>query len=96
MSKIGWCGDVSGGPWGPMEPPDTGCSKCGSDPDWVDCWKCGGQCEFDLYEEDPLYYRPGDTELCDECDGAGGWDICRHCESNTPTSNSSASFPETK
>ena len=84
MSKVGWCGDTSGGPWGPMEPPDTGCQTCGDEPEWIECWQCFGYGDFDLYEEDPILYAPGQTAACDECNGEGGWLICRNCERNAP------------
>lgn len=51
-----------------------GCGGC--DGEWVDCWRCGGAAEFDGYEEDPLWYEPGETYPCDECKGAGGWLVC--------------------
>lgn len=41
--------------------------------EWVDCWQCGGDGEFDLYEEDPTAHVPGEVEPCEECHGRGGW-----------------------
>ena len=36
-----------------------------------DCWQCGGEGWFDGYEEDPLWYEPGDLYMCPECRGRG-------------------------
>jgi hypothetical protein len=44
--------------------------------DWEDCTNCGGEGHHDAYEIDPLWYDPGDTEPCDQCDGKGGWWLC--------------------
>lgn len=47
--------------------------------EWVDCWSCGGAGGTepgDLYDEDPLWYSPDDTEDCQICEGAGGWNDC--------------------
>jgi hypothetical protein len=55
------------------------CIRCGSDLEWVDCWQCGGEgatLPGDLYEEDPLWYAPDDTEPCHICLGRGGWQLC--------------------
>lgn len=55
---------------------DPVCPHCGCFAVWEDCYECGGAGEFDAYEDDPLWYDPGDTETCPECDGRGGWWIC--------------------
>lgn len=55
---------------------DPYCSVCGGYMEWVDCWSCGGEGERDVYEEDPMWYDPGDTEKCTECNGAGGYWQC--------------------
>ena len=55
------------------------CPDCGGDMDWTDCDACGGEGAYDVYEEDPLWYQPGDTEPCHQCDGAGGWYTCLFC-----------------
>lgn len=52
------------------------CPVCGGYMDWVSCWQCFGQGEFDLYDEDPIYYDEGDTEKCSECNGSGGYFEC--------------------
>ena len=52
------------------------CPRCGMELDWTDCDACGGEGEFDAYEDDPMWYDPGDTEPCHQCGGLGGWYIC--------------------
>ena len=54
----------------------AGCEVCGADLEWIECWQCLGDGGFDLYEEDPIFYAPGDRESCDECGGQGGWLGC--------------------
>ena len=55
---------------------DRYCAICGGYMDWIDCWQCGGEGEFDMYEDDPMWYEPGDFEDCDVCRGAGGYWEC--------------------
>lgn len=68
--------------WGLMENWDESehfCEHCGDALDWEDCDACGGEGEFDwetLQDEDPLWYQPGDTEPCHQCNSAGGWLYC--------------------
>jgi hypothetical protein len=77
MAERGWMGDTSGGPWGPDDGPDEQCCEtCGTELTWIECWQCFGHGDFDLYEEDPLLYAPGQTAACDECNGEGGWLGC--------------------
>ncbi len=52
------------------------CTKCGDPLEWVDCPDCGGDGVREVYEEDPLWYDPGDTEPCNPCLGQGGWWEC--------------------
>lgn len=57
------------------------CKKCSGDVEWVPCWMI--DCEegsYDLYEEDPIFYSPGDRASCSACGGKGGWLVCRNCE----------------
>lgn len=63
--------------WGLMENWDEApcCEHCGDALDWEDCGQCEDG-EFDVYELDPLWYQPGDTEQCTQCGGAGGWHYC--------------------
>lgn len=64
---------------------DICCSACGRSMREASCWKCLGAGEFDLYEEDPLWYDFGDFEVCDECDGVGVnlWCLCGSVEAVT-------------
>jgi DnaJ-class molecular chaperone len=57
------------------------CPKCGDyDVEWERCWKCAGDGEFDLHEEDAINFAPGEEfEACDECRGKGGYLICHAC-----------------
>lgn len=59
------------------------CPICGSDMDWDICDLCGGEGELEVYESDPLWYDPGDTEPCHQCDGAGGWWTCTNWRNHT-------------
>lgn len=61
---------------GYMDASDPVCPQCGRFAVWEDCYMCGGEGEFDAYDDDPLWYDPGDTETCPECNGRGGWWIC--------------------
>ena len=61
------------------EPHGPYCDACGCEMEREECDQCGGEGEFDwevLQEEDPLWYGPGDTEPCTNCDGAGSWWYC--------------------
>lgn len=66
----------------PLDEPDLGgpyCELCGAELERVECDQCGGDGEFDwetLQDEDPLWYQPGDTEACTQCDGKGRWWAC--------------------
>jgi hypothetical protein len=54
----------------------TICTICGHHMDWRDCWSCGGAGEFSLYDEDPLWYDEDDYDMCDVCQGTGGYWQC--------------------
>ncbi len=58
---------------------EPACTKCGNSKSWLDCWHCGGAGEFELYEEDPLWYDVGDVEECSNCDARGGYYVCANC-----------------
>jgi hypothetical protein len=48
------------------------CPRCGGDMELVECEQCGGAGETEpgeLYEIDPLWYDPDDTEPCAQCAG---------------------------
>jgi hypothetical protein len=36
-----------------------------------DCWHCGGDGFVDGYEEDPIFFAPGEMEPCLSCGGSG-------------------------
>jgi hypothetical protein len=61
---------------------DLVCPKCGYYAEYIDCDACGGEGYFEVYDDDPLWYDPGDTELCHQCAGKGGWHVCpnKYCE----------------
>lgn len=50
--------------------------KCGCGGQRVDCYHCGGEGEFDSYEDDPVNFEPGDVEPCEICGGRGWWRSC--------------------
>lgn len=79
---VSYCQCVDCQPW--MQDADymddaPRCSICNCVLEWEDC----GSCEdgyVDLYEDDPLWYDPGDVELCNICGGNGGWLACPNAE----------------
>jgi len=56
------------------------CPDCGQPMDWLVCWNGCDEGYFTYEEhlqyEDPLWYDPGDEEMCQECQGHGGWWRC--------------------
>ena len=36
-----------------------------------DCFHCGGEGWIDGYDEDPLWFNPGELERCASCGGSG-------------------------
>lgn len=57
----------------------------GDDTGWITCWQCGGDGEFDDYEDDPINFAPGESyETCSECRGKGGWVVCGVCNRDNP------------
>lgn len=36
-----------------------------------DCYWCGGEGWVDGYEDDPLWFEPGEMERCSSCGGSG-------------------------
>lgn len=50
----------------------TICALCQNDLDWEHCDSCGGEGGHDGYEDDPLWYQPGDIVECGQCNGEGG------------------------
>lgn len=59
------------------------CARCGSSLEWISCEHCGGEGMTELgelYEEDPLWYDPDDTEPCYQCGGEAAWPVCLSSE----------------
>lgn len=55
------------------------CPVCGEELEWFDC----GACEdgyYEGYEDDPLWYDPGELVECPQCGGTGGWLECPNAE----------------
>jgi hypothetical protein len=61
------------------------CALCDYEMDWEDCGFCGGDAEFDGYEEDPNWYAPGEMVPCSQCGGSGGDYFCgnKNCKTIT-------------
>ena len=57
-----------------VEYPDgsVACAACGCEAEWEECGACGGEGGHDGYEEDPLWYQPGEIATCPQCSGYGG------------------------
>lgn len=55
-----------------VEPDWCGC-------DWETCWQCGGDGWFDMHEQSPVEYGPGEVERCNECSGRGGFPHSADC-----------------
>jgi hypothetical protein len=61
------------------------CPTCGADLEWEDCDELGCEDgEVELYDLDPLYYEPGDTQDCPSCGGTGGAYWCPLCQKPQP------------
>lgn len=58
------------------------CEVCGADLENEDCWHCHGEGSFDLYEDNPNEYAPGDVEPCCECGGTGQLWCCPDAKSH--------------
>ena len=56
------------------------CSICGCTLEWEDCWNGCDEGYFNGYDDDPLWYDPGDLILCSECRGRGGYLACPNAE----------------
>lgn len=67
------------------------CEDCGDEKQFEDCWQCGGEggrgWDDDLQFEDPLWYTPGDFEICDICEGKGGYYVCHNHKNHKNKSN---------
>ena len=64
----------------------TFCTRCRCcDLDWVDCDRCGGEGldGHDCGEDCCACLYPEENEVCDQCDGLGGWNMCLgRCDEN--------------
>lgn len=60
---------------------DRECSKCGHSPTHSRvCSECHGNGGFDLYDEDPINFSPGEEfETCEVCCGSGIEWWCPEC-----------------
>lgn len=56
-------------PWEVSDYPDDYDYEFGDGDD--DCFHCGGDGYIDGYEDDPLWFEPGETERCSSCGGSG-------------------------
>lgn len=61
------------------------CPACGELAKRFQCSDCGGEGYRELYDEDPLWYDPDETETCEICNGTGTYWICPHCSITAPT-----------
>jgi len=57
------------------------CALCHYEMEWEECSACGGDGGFDGYEEDPLWYQPGELAPCPQCNSGGGdwWCANKDC-----------------
>jgi hypothetical protein len=54
----------------------------GDNTGWMPCWYGCDDGWFDDYEEDPIFFSPGDMSRCPECKGEGGWLVCGECNAD--------------
>ena len=61
--------------------PTPNCPKCGTELQWVDCWKCGGEgyTDHDCGEDTCCCSNPELNVVCDACLGEQGFDLCLKC-----------------
>ena len=55
------------------------CKHCGYELEWIECGACDDG-YYDGYDDDPLWYNPGELVKCTQCDGVGGWLECPDAE----------------
>lgn len=63
------------------------CSICGGLMAWEPCWNGCDEGYIDLYEEDPLFYDEDDCELCQICEGRGGYWVCMSSDKHGEPAN---------
>lgn len=67
---------------------DKLCPFCKTAMRWVQCWDCGGEGEFDDYEEDAINLAPGESfTACSTCNGKGIEEWCPNEECNSSETN---------
>jgi hypothetical protein len=68
-----------------IEHPDGSviCASCGYEAEWEECNACGGEGGHDGYEEDPLWYQPGELAPCPQCNSRGGDWWCENAKCET-------------
>lgn len=59
------------------------CARCGYEAEWSECNACGGEGGHDGYEQDPLWYQPGELAPCAQCNGGGGDWWCENSKCET-------------
>lgn len=72
---------------------DDYCPRCGTALYWQECTEIN--CDdgwIDAYEDDPLWYEPGELEMCQECEGRGYHNWCPNCN-YTPYTNTTSLPP---
>ena len=66
--------------WDDTELAECSCPKCSSEEVYQrNCEGCGGDGENEVYDDDPMWYEPGDTEICETCSGKGIERWCSKC-----------------
>ena len=58
------------------------CKICGLTLEWENCWYGCVDGYFDGYDDDPMWYDPGDLIMCGECHGKGGYLACPNAENH--------------
>jgi hypothetical protein len=61
------------------------CHNCDNECEWVECDVCGGEGGSCPHEYSPIEYGPEDWDECEQCEGQGGWQVCRTCEGEPET-----------
>ena len=50
--------------------------------EWEECWNGCEDGFFNMYDDDPLFYDEDDTEVCEICQGMGGYWVCPNAENH--------------
>lgn len=64
---------------------DKFCKTCGSVMEWEQCWNGCEDGFFNMYDEDPLWFDEDDVEICEICNGMGGYWVCPNVENHAKT-----------